>query len=195
MRWSKVLVLLCFGSPSCSSELEHSPCDDTPNSVKGVHLARRQDTLSGTCVEQMEIEADPTSGRFGQVPCTIAEVFPKGDPACACTAPGYAPLPNDLAANVESLLRNEDPCKPDESRRELCLCEFLQLSGSDLELCWSGADRDLPTSEKPVGWCYYDVPTGFGSAAVENRRGCSNGFRQLPENERISYHRVIVCAG
>ena len=103
----------------------------------------------------LDVETDPASDEYGQVPCVIAETTAANERGCSCAdEPGRRPLDAAAAQTVRRQLKQSGACgnAGQPSCDDVCLCEIEQLSGAALTSCLS----ESATPSDIFGFCYVD---------------------------------------
>jgi hypothetical protein len=112
---------------------------------------------------RLEVESNPASPDFGQVPCVVVEAAPKRNGACSCDPDtGRIALganDGDLPQAVVEQMRALAVCDGTSgvSCKDYCQCKIAPLEGEQLSACQAGSeDANL------YGYCYVDPAQGIG---------------------------------
>jgi hypothetical protein len=139
--------------------------------------------LTGRCMPRsLPVDSE------GHVSCT-AMAFRSGSPGCRCDEAGFGALAADALRAGKDRLQQAGVCDVagQPACDDLCGCELLQKTGSDLETC----QQQDGTLNGAAGWCYIDPSQGAGSSSLV--ASCPQTQRRVVRVEGISDQTLVLA--
>ena len=120
-------------------------------------------TDPGLCLPR-SLSSGAAGSSAGTVPCSMFELsFPAA--GCLCDVArgrGAAPAAFESAVRERAAVNGLCDVDGDASCDSACICELLQLAGTDLESC----QNDDVVPDDVYGFCYIDAEAGIGNPAL-----------------------------